>query len=364
MPLVAQGGPAAARARATRSTLVRLNAGVQLGRGRAWPPAARRASPPRCSPPRWCRPPLAGHRFWEAPDKRAAQQQQLHFFKNVSMLGGLIIAAGDTEGKPGVAWRARRAAQDARREAGHLAGTARREAKLARPSSADRASTPGRRARHRSLGCAGDATEPCPTPGPRPRRRASPVDAVVTLPGSKSLTNRALVLAALADGPSVVRRALRSRDTTLMAAALTALGSGRRHLRRGLGGHARRRSTGDAAVDCGLAGTVMRFVPPVAGAVARGAVAFDGDPHMRTRPIGEVLDALRAPRRRGRRRRARRAAVHRARHRRGRRRHGRRRRLGVLAVRLRAAAGRRPLRRGRRRPPRRQAGARRCPTST
>jgi hypothetical protein len=47
------------------------------------------------------------------------------------MLGGLIIAAGDTEGKPGVAWRARRAARDARREAGHLAGTARREAKLA-----------------------------------------------------------------------------------------------------------------------------------------------------------------------------------------------------------------------------------------
>ena len=48
----------------------------------------------------------------------------------------------------------------------------------------------------------------------------------------------------------------------------------------------------DAAVDCGLAGTVMRFVPPVAG-LSSGTVAFDGDPHMRTRPIGEMLAALR-----------------------------------------------------------------------
>jgi 3-phosphoshikimate 1-carboxyvinyltransferase len=112
----------------------------------------------------------------------------------------------------------------------------------------------------------------------------------VQLPGSKSLTNRALVLAALSDGPSVVRRALRSRDTELMAAALSTLGStvvttdddwlvfpGR--LRGG-------------SVDCGLAGTVMRFVPPVA-ALARGQVTFDGDPHARTRPMSGVLDALR-----------------------------------------------------------------------
>ncbi|MCW2791840.1 MAG: 3-phosphoshikimate 1-carboxyvinyltransferase, partial [Nocardioides sp.] len=130
-----------------------------------------------------------------------------------------------------------------------------------------------------------------PDPWPAPRA-THPVDAVVTLPGSKSLTNRALVLAAIADGPSVVRRALRSRDTSLMAAALTALGS---HVD----------TTGDdwavtpgafradATVDCGLAGTVMRFVPPVAG-LSTGAVAFDGDPHMRSRPIGEVLGALRS----------------------------------------------------------------------
>jgi 3-phosphoshikimate 1-carboxyvinyltransferase len=119
----------------------------------------------------------------------------------------------------------------------------------------------------------------------------APVDAVVTLPGSKSLTNRALVLAAIADGPSVVRRALRSRDTTLMAAALTALGS-----TVDTSGEDWKVSPGpftaDAVVDCGLAGTVMRFVPPVAG-LSRGAVSFDGDPHMRSRPIGEVLGALR-----------------------------------------------------------------------
>jgi uncharacterized membrane protein YphA (DoxX/SURF4 family) len=73
---------------------------------------------------------VAGHRFWEEKDKAARTQQQIHFFKNVSMLGGLIIAAGDTDGKPGVAWRARRVAKDARREARRLAQSARQEAKL------------------------------------------------------------------------------------------------------------------------------------------------------------------------------------------------------------------------------------------
>jgi len=126
---------------------------------------------------------------------------------------------------------------------------------------------------------------------PAPRAHA-PVAATVRLPGSKSLTNRALVLAALADGPSVVRRALRSRDTELMAAALVSLG-------------AAVDTSGEdwsvvpgpvaaaAEVDCGLAGTVMRFVPPVA-ALADGPVRFDGDPHARTRPMAEVIDALRS----------------------------------------------------------------------
>ncbi|HET7533221.1 MAG TPA: 3-phosphoshikimate 1-carboxyvinyltransferase [Nocardioidaceae bacterium] len=135
-----------------------------------------------------------------------------------------------------------------------------------------------------------ETTAPVTDPWPAPRA-TGPVHATVSLPGSKSLTNRALVLAALSDGPSVVRRALRSRDTELMARALTSLG-------------AAVDTTGDdwlvtpgpfkgpAAVDCGLAGTVMRFVPPVA-ALARGNVVFDGDPHARTRPMGGVIDALR-----------------------------------------------------------------------
>jgi 3-phosphoshikimate 1-carboxyvinyltransferase len=127
-------------------------------------------------------------------------------------------------------------------------------------------------------------------PWPAPRA-VGPVHATVSLPGSKSLTNRALVLAALSDGPSVVRRALRSRDTELMAQALTSLGAD-------VGSTGEDWSvapgpiTGPATVDCGLAGTVMRFVPPVA-TLARGPVVFDGDPHARTRPMGEVLDALR-----------------------------------------------------------------------
>lgn len=118
-----------------------------------------------------------------------------------------------------------------------------------------------------------------------------PVDVRVELPGSKSLTNRALVLAALADGPSVVRRALRSRDTELMASALTTLGS---HVdTSGPSWFVTPGALHGGAVDCGLAGTVMRFVPPVA-ALATGTVSFDGDPHARTRPMSGVLDALRA----------------------------------------------------------------------
>lgn len=129
-----------------------------------------------------------------------------------------------------------------------------------------------------------------PDPWPAPRA-TSPVDAVVTLPGSKSLTNRALILASVAEGPSVVRRALRSRDTTLMAAALTSLGS----VVDTSGDDwtvTPAPFAGDAAIDVGLAGTVMRFVPPVAG-LTSGSASFDGDEHMRTRPIGQVLSALR-----------------------------------------------------------------------
>ncbi len=119
-----------------------------------------------------------------------------------------------------------------------------------------------------------------------------PVQARVVVPGSKSLTNRLLVLAAIADGPSRLRRPLRSRDTALMAASLDRLGAavtddgedwvvvpGPLH--------------GGVDVDAGLAGTVMRFLPAVA-ALADGDVRIDGDPRARQRPMGPVLDALRA----------------------------------------------------------------------
>jgi 3-phosphoshikimate 1-carboxyvinyltransferase len=117
------------------------------------------------------------------------------------------------------------------------------------------------------------------------------VDLEVSLPGSKSVTNRALVLASIAEAPSVVHGALRSRDTTLMADALTALGSPV-----DAAGNDWSVTPGpfraDARIECGLAGTVLRFVPPVAG-LSTGAASFDGDAHLRNRPVGEVLTALR-----------------------------------------------------------------------
>lgn len=117
------------------------------------------------------------------------------------------------------------------------------------------------------------------------------VDAVVALPGSKSLTNRALVLAAIADGPSVVRRPLRSRDTELMAAALNALGAQIDTSSDDWAVLPIVDSPAEANIDCGLAGTVMRFVPAVAAALPTLS-RFDGDPHARTRPMGSIIRAL------------------------------------------------------------------------
>lgn len=74
---------------------------------------------------------IAGHPFWEETDPQARTQQRLHFFKNLSMLGGLLLASVDTEGKPGMAWRAQRAARDVRREARNLGRTASLETRLA-----------------------------------------------------------------------------------------------------------------------------------------------------------------------------------------------------------------------------------------
>ena len=123
-------------------------------------------------------------------------------------------------------------------------------------------------------------------------RATGAVSGTVTVPGSKSISNRALILAALADGPSHLTGLLAARDTALMRSALVSLGVGISD------GSTSVTVTpgslkGPASVDCGLAGTVMRFVPPLA-ALADGPVRFDGDERSRHRPMGAVLGALRA----------------------------------------------------------------------
>jgi len=125
-----------------------------------------------------------------------------------------------------------------------------------------------------------------------------PLQATLRLPGSKSLTNRELVLAALADGPSRLRAPLHARDTDLMVDALRALDVGIEDLPAsgGFGPDWQvtpRALHGPATIDVGLAGTVMRFVPQLA-ALATGEVRFDGDAAARRRPMAVTLDALRA----------------------------------------------------------------------
>jgi uncharacterized membrane protein YphA (DoxX/SURF4 family) len=115
-------------------TLVRINGGVQLVAGAAL--ATGRA--PRLSALALALTLVpvtaAGHSFWEESDPGARAQQRIHFFKNLSMLGGLLLAAVDTEGRPGVAWRAKNAATGVRREARHLRRAAKLEARLAAKS--------------------------------------------------------------------------------------------------------------------------------------------------------------------------------------------------------------------------------------
>jgi 3-phosphoshikimate 1-carboxyvinyltransferase len=131
-------------------------------------------------------------------------------------------------------------------------------------------------------------------------RATRPIDAVVVVPGSKSITNRALVLAALADAPSVITRPLVARDTSLMADALRALGT----RIEGVGDVLEDDSITDASlrvtpsrlhgpttIDVGLAGTIMRFVPPVA-ALAEGAVTLHGDARAHERPLRPIVDGL------------------------------------------------------------------------
>src|SRR5215475_844801 len=120
---------------------------------------------------------------------------------------------------------------------------------------------------------------------------SGPVHATIELPGSKSITNRALVIAALAAGPTVITGPLRARDTELMAAAVESLGAmvtradGIWTVTPGWTGQ-------PATVDVGNAGTVLRFMPPVA-ALAKADVRFQGDPRVGHRPVGPLLDGLR-----------------------------------------------------------------------
>ena len=135
---------------------------------------------------------------------------------------------------------------------------------------------------------------------------SAPVRASVRVPGSKSATNRALTLAALSDGPCLIREALDARDTRLMITALEALGASFDVSQTSPVGnidiactpiaqHSDRSGAQrpDVRVDVGLAGTVMRFVPPMA-ALVDADVRFDGDEGARTRPMATITDALRA----------------------------------------------------------------------
>jgi 3-phosphoshikimate 1-carboxyvinyltransferase len=126
-------------------------------------------------------------------------------------------------------------------------------------------------------------------------RAQAPVCATVTVPGSKSQTNRALVLSALAaadGGVSTISGALRSRDTDLMIGALDVLGLQVDGSAAELTVSGKISPAAGARIDCGLAGTVLRFVPPLA-ALSVGTVTFDGDEQARVRPIAPLLDALR-----------------------------------------------------------------------
>lgn len=121
----------------------------------------------------------------------------------------------------------------------------------------------------------------------------APLDARLVIPGSKSLTNRELVLSALATGPSTLHAPLVARDTELMADALRALGTTIDASSPAAWRVTPSALSGGVDLHAGLAGTVMRFIPPVA-ALAAGPVTIDGDAHARKRPMATTIDALRA----------------------------------------------------------------------
>ncbi|MSZ26778.1 MAG: 3-phosphoshikimate 1-carboxyvinyltransferase, partial [Actinobacteria bacterium] len=148
---------------------------------------------------------------------------------------------------------------------------------------------------------------------PAPFRGSKPVNARVVIPGSKSVTNRALILAAQATSPSILRRPLVSRDSELMVAGLRQLGIDVQEIEvesyagtnnsgtnnSGTGAPTKDLAwkitpaplKGPATIDVGNAGTVMRFLPPLA-ALAQGTISFDGDSRSHERPLGPVIKAL------------------------------------------------------------------------
>ena len=188
------------------------------GRCSRW--AASPASPRRCSRRRSCRPRLRHTRSGTSRTPRSGPSRRSQFLKNLGLLGGLLLAAVDTEGKPGLAYRAT---------------PGQRQRPPGGPHDPPRGAARGPRRRPRGQAEGGPGAA-CPRlTGPH-RPPTGPVDARVVLPGSKSLTNRYLVLAALANDVSRLRAPLRSRDTLLMAGALRTLGARGRGRRRRLTG--------------------------------------------------------------------------------------------------------------------------------
>ena len=123
---------------------------------------------------------------------------------------------------------------------------------------------------------------------------SKPISATVNIPGSKSATNRALILAALSTTPSRIRKPLSSRDTDLMVKGLQSLGCKIEQIKTDQGFDYQvipGKLMGPAQIDVGNAGTVMRFLPPIA-ALATGLIYFDGDERSHQRPIAPVLTAL------------------------------------------------------------------------
>jgi putative oxidoreductase len=123
--------------------LVRINGGIQLAAGSLlalgrWPRLSALAIAATLVPTT-----LAGHRFWEADDTQERAQQRIHFLKNLAILGGLLITAADTAGRPSLAWRSRHAARSARHDVSLAARTARASGRAGARAARLRSRLPG-----------------------------------------------------------------------------------------------------------------------------------------------------------------------------------------------------------------------------